>query len=297
MTTADASQPGLTRRATRHVVRRAVAAGTAYAVGRLVTHAGPAPSGTDADPWWRTNHSGDLVTLWEGPAAVAALAAGLLVTPGLSARTRTTATLTVVVTGAIGRYDDVAGGAHAKGLRGHLGALAHGEVTTGAVKVLGLSAVGLVAGATVRRGGSWWERVAAGALVAGSANLVNLLDLRAGRALKVVGLAAAKGQLAPGESGFVLAPVLGAVAAVAPEDLAARSMLGDCGANALGASVGLAGAAGLDPASLVLALGGVIGLTLASERVSFSDVIARTPWLRRLDELGRSMPSGTADGS
>jgi len=34
-------------------------------------------------------------------------------------------------------------------------------------------------------------------------------------------------------------------------------------------------------------LAGLVGLTAASEVVSFSDVIDRTPALRRLDRLGR----------
>ncbi len=54
--------------------------------------------------------------------------------------------------GALGAYDDLAEGGVRKGLRGHLGALARGEVTTGAVKVLGLGAAGLAASAVVRAG-------------------------------------------------------------------------------------------------------------------------------------------------
>jgi len=63
-------------------------------------------------------------------------------------------------------------------------------------------------------------------------------------------------------------------------------MLGDCGANALGAMLGAA-AAGLPRPARMALLAGITGLTAASEKVSFTKVIERTPALRRLDMLGR----------
>ncbi len=67
-------------------------------------------------------------------------------------------------------------------------------------------------------------------------------------------------------------------------------MLGDCGANALGAMLGAAAASLPRPARIAL-LAGITGLTAASEKVSFTKVIERTPALRWLDMLGRR-PSG-----
>ena len=69
-------------------------------------------------------------------------------------------------------------------------------------------------------------------------------------------------------------------------------MLGDCGANALGAAVATAAAASWPRPARLLALAGVAALNLASERVSFTAVIERVPVLRRLDQLGR--PPGHA---
>jgi hypothetical protein len=84
----------------------------------------------------------------------------------------------------------------------------------------------------------------------------------------------------------VAAP-LGAAIALLPEDLGERAMLGDAGANALGALLGVAAAASLSrPARLAL-LAAITGLTAASEVVSFTAVIERTPALRWLDMLGR----------
>jgi hypothetical protein len=64
-------------------------------------------------------------------------------------------------------------------------------------------------------------------------------------------------------------------------------MLGDCGANAVGALLGLRLAAVPGRPARARALAVVVGLTLASERVSFTRVIEATPVLRDLDRLGR----------
>jgi UDP-N-acetylmuramyl pentapeptide phosphotransferase/UDP-N-acetylglucosamine-1-phosphate transferase len=244
------------------------------------------------DTWRRTNHRGEPVTLLEGPAFALGAAASVLAAPGLPARHRLAGVLAAVSAGALGGYDDLAGSGDNRGLRGHLGALRSGQVTTGAVKVLGLGATGLACAALVRR----WpvDVVLGGAVIAGTANLINLLDLRPGRAVKAGILIAAPTVLAPGSGGDLVAGPLGAAAGVVADDLGERSMLGDAGANALGALIGLGAISGATRAGLLLRLAALVGLTLASERVSFSAVIASTPGLRELDGLGRR-PSPDAD--
>ena len=71
-------------------------------------------------------------------------------------------------------------------------------------------------------------------------------------------------------------------------------MLGDSGANALGAMLGVAAASALPRPARIAALAGVAGLTAASEKISFTKVIARTPALRWLDMLGRRPVDGPA---
>ena len=99
----------------------------------------------------------------------------------------------VLGSGAFGALDDLAGDGASKGLKGHLGAAAQGRVTTGLVKIVGIGATGLVAAALADRGRDdvrALDTLVGGAVVAGAANLANLLDLRPGRALKVTVLAA-----------------------------------------------------------------------------------------------------------
>jgi UDP-GlcNAc:undecaprenyl-phosphate/decaprenyl-phosphate GlcNAc-1-phosphate transferase len=257
------------------------------------------PGGTKA--WSRANHRDEPVTLLEGPAVTVGAIAGVLARLGLGSMTgsagaragwRPSAAMAVAAAGAaaFGAYDDLAGSADRRGLRGHLGALRHGEVTTGTVKLGGIGATGVISAALA--GGDPADLVINAGLVAAGANLLNLFDLRPGRAIKVAvasgALIAAGGSLGGslgGGSAATAAPA-GAALALLPEDLGERAMLGDCGANALGAMLGAA-AAGLPRPARIALLAGTAGLTVASEKVSFTKVIERTPALRWLDLLGR----------
>lgn len=221
----------------------------------------------------RTNFRGSSVSLAGGPACVLVLLAGTAVAGEWAAF------VAVALCGAVGVYDDLLGSPAARGLRGHLAALRRGQVTSGAVKILVVGVAGVVA-ALMLYGVSWRAAVAA-VVVAGAANLLNLLDLRPGRALKVALLCALP------VPGVVAGVVLGTALGLLPWDLRERLMLGDGGANALGAALGVALAVALPVAALAAVAAVVVALTLASERVSFTRVIERTPPLRWADRLGR----------
>jgi len=274
--------------------------------------AGLAAAVRDPARWTRTNHRGDAVSLLEGPATAAGLLLGAAISgvassgageAGLgvgSPRLALGAAVATAGSAAFGLIDDLTEDqeTRTKGLRGHLGALARGELTTGGLKVLGIGASALVAAVLVtperaRSGTSggrlaWLADVAAsGALIAATANLVNLLDLRPGRALKAAGIAAAPFALSRGPGAPLAAGVVGAAAGSLRGDLAERDMLGDGGANALGALLGTAVVASAPRQLRNLLLAGAVALNLASERVSFTSVIATTPVLRELDAWGR----------
>lgn len=292
---------GLPRRILTGVVASAV---TAVARGVLDAQA---PGGQAR--WTRTNHRGEPISLLEGPAVAAGLLAGGLVG---APSTRGAVALTVATASgaAFGLVDDLGEdtSSRRKGLRGHLGALARGELTTGGLKVLGIGAGALVAAAVAtplhRADGSrrttvgWLADVAAsGALVASSANLLNLLDLRPGRALKAATLVAAPLGLGAGDGAGAGAAVLGVVGAAVDQDLAEADMLGDGGANALGATLGTAVVLSAPRPVRLAALAVVVALTVASEKVSFTRVIERTPVLRDIDGWGRRPVDPPADRS
>lgn len=242
----------------------------------------------------RTNFRGRTLTLAGGPA----LAVSASLTSALGAgdpRTAAAALAAGLSGGAVGLYDDVVGARPDqkadKGFRGHLRALREGRVTSGLVKIAGVGAGALVAAALLpdRRGRGKLGRAAEVALgagvIAGSANLFNLLDLRPGRALKA-GLLVGAPLTATRAGGLAAGPV-GASASLLPADLGEEIMLGDSGANALGALLGVSATARTGLFGRAAMLAGIAVLTAASEKVSFTKVIERTPVLRELDAWGR----------
>lgn len=203
--------------------------------------------------------------------------------------------LAVLGFGLLGLLDDLLESGEVKGFRGHLTSLARGRLTTGAVKLVGGGLVALVVAPPRAEGRLLWLLLDA-ALVALGANLANLLDRAPGRVTKVAlltGVPVIATHLADatvvlaGSAPVGLAVVLGAAAALLLPDLREQVMLGDAGANVLGAAVALAFVSVAGAPARVAALAVVLGLNGASERVSFSRVIAGTPGLRTLDRLGR----------
>jgi UDP-GlcNAc:undecaprenyl-phosphate GlcNAc-1-phosphate transferase len=189
---------------------------------------------------------------------------------------------------ALGLLDDtLAPDASARGWRGHGAATLRGELSTGALKAAGSLGLALLAMSYLGLSDGRWL-LAAGVLVLAT-NAFNLLDLRPGRATKAfvllgAGLAIGAAELHTlWELGLFAAPAL--VAGV--YDLRERAMLGDTGANLLGALAGLWLVLTLSGTGQLVALGLLAVITLYGELRSISTLIERTPLLRQLDSLGR----------
>ncbi len=226
----------------------------------------------------------------------AACRAALLISDANGARSLDRTVLAVLGFGFLGLLDDLVGGTSdpgARGLAGHGRALRHGHVTTGVLKLVGGILVAAVAvGSAERAGIDGWLRDVA--LVAAAANLANLLDRAPGRTLKVALVAVAVLVVAAAEPALVTGPVVvaGAGAALLVPDLRERLMLGDSGANPIGAAVGVGVVLTCSPATRLVVLVVLVVLTVLSDRVSFTSVINRTPPLRALDRVGRVRREG-----
>ncbi|MCX4822117.1 hypothetical protein OG883_19935 [Streptomyces sp. NBC_01142] len=241
---------------------RTVAFVTALGATRAVCAALRKRAPGDPERWQRKNYAGRTVDLCAGPAVTVGAALG-----ALPARNRGAAALAVVVAGACGAYDDIAGaGDPRRGFRAHLSALRQGEVTSGAVKLFGIGAAGLAAGALLKERPV--DKLLAGVVIAGTAHFVNLVDVAPGRAaLAVLGIGA-PGLLRRGSVGALAAAPMGAAAAVVTEDLGERTMLGDTGAHALGAALGAAVVAGNGRAGLALHAAGLLVAAVYGDKIS-----------------------------
>ena len=190
---------------------------------------------------------------------------------------------------AAGLYDDYRPAT--RGLRHQIGRLRHGEVTPGIVKgAIVILGSGLVAWMLDLSG---LRMVVAVPVLAGCANLWNLLDVAPGRALKwFVPVGAALWAVLAGSS---LRPLIAGVVVTAVPllalDLLELGMLGDAGANVLGFLVGAGCVVTLPTPWLALVLAGILILHLAAETVTLSRLIDAAPPLRWFDRLGRRAAS------
>lgn len=251
-------------------------------------------------PFLRANHRGRTVPTAGGLVLALALLvveAGRMVAgaSGIGDRdgvppTRIAVLVVVMGLALVGMADDLLGDRGAdRGFRGHLRALMRGRLTTGGLKVVGGLAVSVIAVAVATSPRSVGRLLMDALLVALAANFGNLLDRAPGRlgktglALFVVLAVATRASRSLSE----VAVLMGSMAGLLLDDLHERVMLGDTGANALGAALGLGLVVTASPTVRTVALVVLVAANAASEVVSFSRVIEASPPLRALDTIGR----------
>jgi UDP-N-acetylmuramyl pentapeptide phosphotransferase/UDP-N-acetylglucosamine-1-phosphate transferase len=249
----------------------------------------------------RPNFKGDVIPAGVGLTFlfVAAVAYGwLMLTPAPLAASAPLFLFVALGFGLLGIIDDIWGSRGVGGFQGHLKALFQGRPTTGFLKLLGGGLVALVASYSLHGLRQPLLLLLDAALIALAANALNLLDVRPGRAqfgFLLLSLVVYGGVLRQGWAWVSLHPppavLLGVVTfAAAVEwwpDCRGRAMMGDTGSNLLGAVVGLAAALALPLSGRFVLLAVLLAVNLLAEKVSLTDLIERTRWLRALDrQLG-----------
>ena len=185
-----------------------------------------------------------------------------------------------------GALDDLIGNRNVSGLKGHFKSLFKGELTTGGFKALFGGFVGLDVSVCISS--SIVDIIVNTLIIALSTNLMNLFDLRPGRAIKayLVIMIPIYITLTGYTKVFPLL-ILPNVLAYFNTDLKARGMMGDTGSNVLGISIGVLMALGYGIKVRLAWLVFLILMHLITEKFSLTKIIEKNRVLKFIDNLGR----------
>lgn len=185
-----------------------------------------------------------------------------------------------------GVLDDVVGNRDVSGLKGHFKSLLKGELTTGGFKALFGGFVGLIISITISK--NIVDIIVNTLIIALSTNLMNLLDLRPGRAIKAYLVIVVTIFLTL--IGYVKALpllILPNVLAYFKFDLKAKAMMGDTGSNVLGISIGILMILGYSLNIRLLWLAFLLFIHILTEKYSLTKIIENNKFLNFIDKLGR----------
>ena len=190
----------------------------------------------------------------------------------------------------LGLLDDVIGTREGlpRGWRGHFGALAGGQVSTGVLKALGT--LGLAAMVMAQPSADAGKYLLAVAVLVLATNVFNLLDLRPGRSAKLLILLGAGLLIGTrkGDPFWAVSLFVGPILVLLPLELREVGMLGDTGSTVLGAVAGVWMVLALSTLGQAIAAAVLLLITVYGEFRSISGLVERTPGLRQLDSIGRS---------
>ncbi len=187
----------------------------------------------------------------------------------------------------VGLIDDLAGSRSTLGFKGHIKSLLKGKLTTGGLKAVVGGLVSLFIGSLFSS--HVFEIIVNALIIALSTNLINLLDLRPGRAIKGFLLIALSFVFVglSNEVRIILISFIAYTIAYLPQDIRAKSMMGDVGSNALGIILGIVVVVSYTIITRYIVLGILILIHIFTERYSLTEIIERNPILNYIDELGR----------
>ncbi|RDY24831.1 glycosyl transferase [Romboutsia maritimum] len=185
-----------------------------------------------------------------------------------------------------GVLDDIIGNRNVSGLKGHFKSLYKGNLTTGGFKALFGGFVGLIISIGISKDPV--DIVVNTLIIALSTNLMNLLDLRPGRAIKAyLSIMVIIFLTLTGYVKVLPLLIVPNVLAYFNYDLKARAMMGDTGSNVLGISIGILVIFGY---SLNIRIGWLVFLVfihILTEKYSLTKIIEKNKLLNFIDKLGR----------
>lgn len=185
-----------------------------------------------------------------------------------------------------GILDDIIGNRDVSGLKGHFKSLLNGKLTTGGFKALFGGFIGIVISISISK--NIYDIVINTLIIALSTNLMNLLDLRPGRAIKgylVISIVLLF--TLGGYTRNLLLLILPNVVAYFNQDLKAKAMMGDTGSNVLGISIGILFVMGYSLNVRLIWLAFLIFIHILTEKYSLTKIIENNKFLNFIDKLGR----------
>lgn len=185
-----------------------------------------------------------------------------------------------------GILDDIIGNRDVSGLKGHFKSLLNGKLTTGGFKALFGGFIGLVISIAISK--NIYDIVINTLIIALSTNLMNLLDLRPGRAIKGYLVISIVLLFTLGEyTRNLLLLIFPNVIAYFNQDLKAKAMMGDTGSNVLGISIGILFVMGYSLKVRLIWLAFLIFIHILTEKYSLTKIIESNKFLNFIDKLGR----------
>ena len=185
-----------------------------------------------------------------------------------------------------GILDDIIGNRDVSGLKGHFKSLLNGKLTTGGFKALFGGFIGLVISIAISK--NIYDIVINTLIIALSTNLMNLLDLRPGRAIQGYLVISIVLLFTLGEyTRNLLLLIFPNVIAYFNQDLKAKAMMGDTGSNVLGISIGILFVMGYSLKVRLIWLAFLIFIHILTEKYSLTKIIENNKFLNFIDKLGR----------
>lgn len=192
-----------------------------------------------------------------------------------------------VFIGFIGLLDDLIGDKTVKGLKGHIKSFLKGKLTTGGVKAfLGLF-ISFIVSSYISY--NFLDFILNGLIIGLFTNLINLFDLRPGRATKVfvaISLILLCFKILR-YNNYIILSIYGILIPYIVLDLKGKVMMGDTGSNVLGYTLGAYYTVNFEIYSRVTVLIILILFHILAEKVSFSQVIDNNKILKYIDNIGR----------
>jgi len=185
-----------------------------------------------------------------------------------------------------GFIDDFLGENQTKGFRGHINMLLSGRLTTGVLKIFIGIAIGFIA--SVVHYSDIWDIGFHTILFALTMNIINLLDLRPGRAIKGFLITVTLIMIFTGLNElWLLLPVITAMIIYIPGEMKEKYMMGDTGSNLLGGILGLYVIRISQINVKLIVFFALVLLHVFGEFYSISKIIDAIPILRSIDDIGR----------